>query len=284
MSNKYALEHRKNSGKTTIYTLIIIFSWVFGIPLFFAIGPFAMIVIFLGTVVGMLGLVFTGSAQSKNIKGFKEEYVIPRMMDFFTDFEYKLDSSLQTSTIRTLKLFDIGDSIYTDELIQGRYRDCSFLMGNVRCTETRRDSDGDTHTTTVFSGRLIIIGTSIIDEGEVTIRPRRMFSYPFRRGQILEYDHPICNRFEIRGTNYTELPKYLLDHINSFADIFSKYKFYYKIVNDRIYIAIDRIDNLYNVRDFSNTSLEAIDEIIKKDSIFFTNLISLILDAKEKGR
>lgn len=284
MSNKYALEHKKNSGKTAIYTTIVVLSWVLGIPLLFAVGPFAMIIIFLGTIIGMLGLVFIGGAQSKNIKGFKEEYVIPRMMDFFSDFEYKLDDSLQTSTIRTLKLFDTGDTIHTDELIKGRYRDCSFAMGNVKCTETHRDSDGDTHTTTVFSGRLIIIGTSVIDEGEVTIRPRRMFSYPFRRGQILEYDHPICDRFEIRGTDYTELPKYLLDHINSFANIFSKYKFYYKIVNDRIYLAIDRIEDLYTVRNFSDTSLETIDEIIKKDSVFFTNLISLILDAKAKGR
>lgn len=281
MSNRYAKEYQKNSNKTALFIIIIVLSFVGSIPLFFVMGPYAILITAVGVIIGFVGLSSSTSAQDKNADDFKREYVVPRMMEFFSDFEYKPTHSLQPATIREIKLFNYGDSIYTDELIQGRYRGCSFIMGNVKCTQTNRGSDGQYHVSTVFNGRLIIIGTSVIRNGEVTIKPKEFLPSFLKRGQKLEYNHSICDKYEIRGSDYIELPKYLLDHIENFGTIFKKYKFYYKIVNDRIYLAINHIGKLYDVGNCKNNSIEEIDEIIKKDSVYFTNLISLILDANK---
>ena len=282
VSNKYAREHEKHKTRNVIFGIIFGASFVVGIPLTFVIGPFAAIIIVVGAMIGGIGLATTGAAQAKNITEFKKEILAPRMMDFFSDFEYKPTESFLTSTVRELRLFNTGDSIYTSELYQGRYRGCSFAMSNVKCTETSRDSDGDTHTRTVFLGRLIIIGASVIDEGEVKIRPKGYLPFFYRKGKSLEYDHQVCRNFDIRGSELVELPRYFLDHVNNFGSMFYKHKFYYKVTHDRIYIGIDNIGQLYDVGDCKDTSIENIDRIIKKDSVFFTNLISLILDAKNK--
>lgn len=220
----------------------------------------------------------------KNKINFKKECLIPRMREFFSEFEYLCDDGLQRKTIRDLRLIPTGDAIYTHELIKGRYRGCSFVQGNVRCTETTKDMDGEESTSTVFWGRVIIIGLSVIKEGEVKIFPNRYGLFFNRDGVKLNYNHPVSEKYTIIGSDMIELPKYFLDHVATFGDIFNKYAFYYKIINDRIYIAINGINGLYDVGKGTDTSVETIDEIIKKDSAFFTNLISLIIEANEEEK
>jgi hypothetical protein len=241
-----------------------------------------MIVLFSFLISGMVMIINSNIKIEKNKKEFKNEYLIPRMREFFSEFEYNYDDSLQTSTIRSLKLIPIGDSIYTNELIKGRYRGCSFIQGNVLCTKTKEDMDGDESTTTVFKGRLIIIGLSVIKEGEIRITPENHTLYRIKGGKSLQYNHPVNENFDICGSDEIQLPKYFLDHIVTFSEVFNKYRFYYKIISDRIYIAIDHIENLYDVGSCKHASVGELDKIIKKDSAFFTNLISLIIDANKK--
>ena len=281
MSNKFAREHKENTNKITTGAVLCVVGILGATPMFmihFVIGAIFLFPLF---ITGMVLVVMGTTKAEKNKVDFKNQYLIPRMREFFSELEYEATNGLQDSTIRELKLIATGDSIHTSDLYKGRYRGCSFIQSDVRCTETKRDSDGDRHTTTVFSGRVIIIGISPIKEGEVKITPKWNTAYKVRKGAIpLNYNHPIVEDFNIFGSSEIELPRYFLDHIVSFKQAFYRQKFYYKILNDRIYIAIDNINELYDVGKCMDTSIEAMDKIIKRDSAFFTNLISLIIDAK----
>jgi hypothetical protein len=282
VSNEYAKRQEKSSILASLCTSLIVISFVIGLLLAFLVHPAGMILIVLGGLIGGIGLAFTIGEEKKNSQAFKEEFLIPRMQMYFSEFEYKNDMGLQRSTISDLGLFYTGDSIYTNDLIQGKYRGCSFRMGNVKCTETYTQMDGDRRTRVVFQGRVIIVGLSVLDSGQVTIKPKSFYVPTLlKKGQILEYDHPICDNFEIRSYQPVELPRYFLDYVNNMAQMFNKYKFYYKIVHDRIYIAIDNISPLYKIYNYKKTTPTDLDDIIRKDSMFFTNLISLIVDASK---
>lgn len=254
------------------------------------IGIFLSIIIFfVSTILGFLTLgtclvlVFVFSGKCKTVgKNVFNNYIVPKLEEAFDDFKYNEYSDISDDIIYESEVIDIGNRIRTSVVSQGYYRDVSFVQTGVISEHVSRDSDGDSSTTTLFKGRLIILGVSLFDNDGVVkiISHKSQYSIRHRGLDKTTLNKEIENYYNIyvSGSGLS-IPEKFLDHIMEMTKSFPQYIFNFKVEKDRLYVSIDNIvPEVYSLESVEKVTQENIDLLIKKDSYFITNTISNILD------
>lgn len=272
------------------YTIMIIFSVIFLVTFLILLKVHFMF--FIGFVISIIFLIYSIILDTQNASGYASirnkifnKYMLPALNGSFACFRYDKYKGLDHKMIRRLKLLDTGNSIYSDELIEGYYRGISFIQSSVLCEHESTDSDGDNHSCTTFSGRIIILGASLFyDEGHVHIIHHKNRNYRRLKNmrkvtlneEVEDYYNIYVDREDI------SIPKGFLAHITEIARAFPKYICSFSILNDRIYMVVEGIHrDLYNLKRLNKIDQESLESLIKQDSFLITNTISSILGKEE---
>lgn len=254
--------------------IIFVFSRI--IPVMITL--FALSILFL-----IIAIVNSISKKSQLSNEIYHNYIYPKLHEAFDDLKMNSLEGINRDIIRNLGFIDTGDRIETSNTMEGFYRGVSFVSCGVRCTETHRDSDGDLDTEVTFSGRLVMIGASLLDsDGFVDILDKTMHYKRFRlRTRKVTINHPAESMYDIFVDSQGQsLPQKVLDYLVEIKKLHPSCEFYFRFTNDRVYMLIENASVVpytlpWNLDDIDE---EKVDFIIKKDSSFITNTISLILD------
>lgn len=155
----------KKQNKCYLITALIgigIFSFIVFITGDFSFDLFTIIHSLMFTIVPtiILGVIIVSIFSSKEVKRFKDLYkkniVEATFKEVFTDVFFDVDKGIDYSVIYNTGMMDMGDSFSSNDYATGKYKNINFAVSDVNITETYTDSDGDSHTVTLFSGQWYI--------------------------------------------------------------------------------------------------------------------------------
>lgn len=172
--------------------------------------------------IGAVVLVLVGVVAALVIRGLHAtawtgsvaEAVMPAVCAHVGDisFDRHATAGFPVGEMQALGMVGSHDGVQLSDRLKGTYRGTSYVLAEARLTRRRRDSDGKTRNTTVFSGLLFAIDvpvpvpTPILitrDHGMIGNRLGSLFSGSKGRGMPrVEVDHPAFEAaFEVHAAN-----------------------------------------------------------------------------------
>lgn len=146
---------------------------------------FMFIMIFV--VVGGLNFFYIGPAQKEyrcKVKDFINNAVFQQMFD---SVSFNAESGYDKTLMRDTALIDLGNRYSSNDYLQGVYKKVKFSRADVLSQDETTDSDGDTHTTTLFRGQAYQFQFNKNTNSYVRIRDRRYFlSGKFSKGRKID--------------------------------------------------------------------------------------------------
>ena len=89
-------------------------------------------------------------------EAYKTYFVRASLEKVFPGCQYNHNAGISRNELAMLGMMSLGDSYSANDFVSGTYKGLNFAQSDVRITEERRDSDGDSYTVTLFSGRYAI--------------------------------------------------------------------------------------------------------------------------------
>ncbi len=223
-----------------------------------------------------------GAKCSKIDSDIFNQYLLPNLEASFRDFQYNSQDGIDQAIIEKLKFIDAGNKIATHDLMEGYYRDVSFVESGVLCQYEHEDSKGNIIADTKFTGRVIILGISMFSDDAVAElishnTHTRIGVYSLRKVTLNSEAEKYYDVYVSKEG--LSLPLRFLHHMAIMAKTFPDYDINVRIEKDRMYISIRGIERkAYSLESLETINKENLDILLKKDSYFITNTISSILD------
>lgn len=110
----------------------------------------------IGVVLVIASILFVAKQYFMFTAQYKNIFVRSSLNEVFDNLNYLPFQGLPREVIADTKMMRMGDSFYSNDYIEGDYKGVHVKQSDVRITETHHDSDGDSHTVTLFSGRWMV--------------------------------------------------------------------------------------------------------------------------------
>lgn len=191
---------RKARGWGSIAVLVT--AALVALTLFGARGDWRLFAALVVGVLGLIGGLAAWHSQASGWKGAVERTVMPAVCDHVGGLHYDGHGGqgFPLGAMRGLGVLPAFNRSSLSDELRGTYHGTPFELVEARLKRRRRDSDGDTKTTTVFRGLLFHVGvpveapTRILiarDWGAIGNRLGTLFSGGQRAGMPrVEFDHP----------------------------------------------------------------------------------------------
>ena len=117
-------------------------------------------VVFFGLTTWLTGHVITYFLYHKDLMKFyaayKKYFVESALLKVFPGCSYEFQNGISRERIAETGMMNTGDIFRSEDLVKGEYKGLKFEQSDMIIQEESRDSDGNTTTTTIFSGRYAI--------------------------------------------------------------------------------------------------------------------------------
>lgn len=128
---------------------------------FLAVGFVSFIIAApVGFLLFAVGIILMATWARKAQKAFadlyKQNIVRAALCEVFEDVSFFPSQGISEETVESTGMMYTADRFTSNDLVTARYKDVPFTQSDVHIEERHRDSDGDTHYTTVFRGRWMI--------------------------------------------------------------------------------------------------------------------------------
>ena len=209
---------------------------------YFMSGRQTIFLFYFSAVIVMISIiVITAISKTKYTPTFKEKVIGPFIKNIDKNLQYKPNEGI-SSVIYRMGEFEGYDNYYTEDLIIGKLDEkYSFQMAEVRTEEESTDSDGDTHTYTVFHGLFGNVECAKNIETTFKVRSDKgVLGKMFKGKTKVEMDSQEFEKyFDVYGDNKIIVMQILTSEVMSTMIDFiqqSKIKYELTINKDQIYI------------------------------------------------
>lgn len=196
---------------------------------------------FCAVIVMISIIVITAISKTKYTPTFKEKVIGPFIKNIDKNLQYKPNEGI-SSVIYRMGEFEGYDNYYTEDLIIGKLDEkYNFQMAEVRTEEESTDSDGDTHTYTVFHGLFGNVECAKNIETTFKVRSDKgVLGKMFKGKTKVEMDSQEFEKyFDVYGDNKIIVMQILTSEVMSTMIDFiqqSKIKYELTINKDQMYI------------------------------------------------
>lgn len=186
-------------------------------------------------------IIIVAISKTKYAPTFKEKVIGPFIKNIDENLQYRPNEGI-SSVIYRMGEFEGYDNYYTEDLIIGKLDEkYNFQMAEVRTEEESTDSDGDTHTYTVFHGLFGNVECAKNIETKFKVRSDKgVFGKMFKGKTKVEMDSQEFEKyFDVYGDNKIIVMQILTSEVMSTMIDFiqqSKIKYELTINKDQIYI------------------------------------------------
>lgn len=209
---------------------------------YFMSGRQTIFLFYFSAVIVMISIiVITAISKTKYTPTFKEKVIGPFIKNIDKNLQYKPNEGI-SSVIYRMGEFEGYDNYYTEDLIIGKLDEkYSFQMAEVRTEEESTDSDGDTHTYTVFHGLFGNVECAKNIETTFKVRSDKgVLGKMFKGKTKVEMDSQEFEKyFDVYGDNKIIVMQILTSEVMSTMIDFiqqSKIKYELTINKDQMYI------------------------------------------------
>ncbi len=159
------VRYKDKLTRTSLITVSILF--VLALIAFFAItgANFSIVTIlpalfmsaiFVFAITAIVVAIATRKEAAEYKKAYKAYFVEQNLAKTFTNLQYQHEAGLNKQTLAATQMINTGDRYSSNDLTMGKYKNVNFTQADVHIEEEYKDSDGDTHYTTIFLGRFMI--------------------------------------------------------------------------------------------------------------------------------
>ena len=204
-------------------------------------GQAIFVTTFCAAVFIIIITIICAASKTKYTPTFKEKVIGPFIKNTDENLQYRPNEGI-SSIIYRMGEFEGYDNYYTEDLITGKLDGkYSFQMAEVRTEEESTDSDGDTHTYTVFHGLFGNVECAKNIETKFKVRSDKgVFGKMFKGKTKVEMDSQEFEKyFDVYGDNKIIVMQILTSEVMSTMIDFiqqSKIKYELTINKDQIYI------------------------------------------------
>ena len=209
---------------------------------YFMSGRQTIFLFYFSAVIVMISIiVITAISKTKYTPTFKEKVIGPFIKNIDKNLQYKPNEGI-SSVIYRMGEFEGYDNYYTEDLIIGKLDEkYNFQMAEVRTEEESTDSDGDTHTYTVFHGLFGNVECAKNIETTFKVRSDKgVLGKMFKGKTKVEMDSQEFEKyFDVYGDNKIIVMQILTSEVMSTMIDFiqqSKIKYELTINKDQMYI------------------------------------------------
>lgn len=209
---------------------------------YFMSGRQTIFLFYFSAVIVMISIiVITAISKTKYTPTFKEKVIGPFIKNIDKNLQYKPNEGI-SSVIYRMGEFEGYDNYYTEDLIIGKLDEkYNFQMAEVKTEEESTDSDGDTHTYTVFHGLFGNVECAKNIETTFKVRSDKgIFGKMFNGKTKVEMDSQEFEKyFDVYGDNKIIVMQILTSEVMSTMIDFiqqSKIKYELTINKDQMYI------------------------------------------------
>lgn len=209
---------------------------------YFMSGRQTIFLFYFSAVIVMISIiVITAISKTKYKPTFKEKVIGPFIKNIDKNLQYKPNEGI-SSVIYRMGEFEGYDNYYTEDLIIGKLDEkYNFQMAEVRTEEESTDSDGDTHTYTVFHGLFGNVECAKNIETTFKVRSDKgVLGKMFKGKTKVEMDSQEFEKyFDVYGDNKIIVMQILTSEVMSTMIDFiqqSKIKYELTINKDQMYI------------------------------------------------
>lgn len=209
---------------------------------YFMSGRQTIFLFYFSAVIVMISIiVITAISKTKYTPTFKEKVIGPFIKNIDKNLQYKPNEGI-SSVIYRMGEFEGYDNYYTEDLITGKLDEkYNFQMAEVRTEEESTDSDGDTHTYTVFHGLFGNVECAKNIETTFKVRSDKgVLGKMFKGKTKVEMDSQEFEKyFDVYGDNKIIVMQILTSEVMSTMIDFiqqSKIKYELTINKDQMYI------------------------------------------------
>jgi len=168
-----------------LFVCVFVFFFISNVTSFFNMGNNlyrgSLFTLFPFALIGVILCGFS-SYYSKEYRGkVKTVYVLNCLNQLFEQVEYDYFRGFDKDYIRSTELVRMGNRYSSNDLISATYKGNPFQMSDLLIQEESTDSDGNSHTTTLFSGQWFIFKFKKNFTGYLQLRDRE--DSVFRNGK-----------------------------------------------------------------------------------------------------
>lgn len=160
-----------------------------------AITPILFITLFVIIIVGVLSCRKEYNAYKS---AYKEYFVRTSLEKTFSDLVYHETSAIDAPAYGFIRR---GDIYHSNDFVSGTYHGINFSQADVHIQDEYTDSDGDTHTVTVFRGRYMIFDFNRNFEDRMQIVSRKFRVARIKRSGKLFHK---TKKHQVESTTFNE--------------------------------------------------------------------------------
>lgn len=238
----------------------------------------------------VFGIIITTLVSAKSKKEFQDLYkkyiVLETFKTLCTNVEFDLDKGIARNVIASTRMMNMGDDFYSNDYVRGKYKEIPFESSDVRITETHTDSDGDTHTTTLFMGQWYIFDFNksfkadlqVCDKRFTNARRGGLFSkQKFHKVELEDID--FNKKFRVYAESEMDAFYVLTPHtMERIKELKAKVKgkLLFCFIDDKIHIGVSSNKDMYEASIFKKVDLDRAIEKTKEEISVITDFVDIL--------
>jgi hypothetical protein len=268
-------------------TIIVFVCFIVGSFVLFYINPIITFVLFFVFMVALIKLFLSSQKATKQFQDlYKKTVVIETFKIIFKDVNFDLDKGISSKIISETKMMDMGDTFYSNDYVSGKYKDIPFESSDIHITETETDSEGHSHTVTLFRGQWYIFDFNksfkadiqVCQKGFSNSRRGGLFSKtPFKKVELEDID--FNKKFKVYAQNELDafyvLTPNTIENIKKLLDKV-KGKLLLCFINNRLHIGVQSNQDFYEASLYKKVDIASSIEQTKKEISVITDFVDIL--------
>lgn len=171
-------------------------------------GIFALIVL-----IWIFIFLFTRKDKNNFQRAYKRTIVLESLRSIFSDVYYEPNNGIREEVLRSTSMINMGDRYYSNDYISAKYKNIPFVASDVHIEEEYEDSDGDTHTVTLFKGQWFIFDFNKSFKADLQICEKGFRNN--KRGSLFSEDR--LKKVELEDINFNkQFNVYAVNELDAF--------------------------------------------------------------------
>ena len=246
------------------------------------------------TAIGLLipGIIVASLISHKDIaefeKIYKQNIVVAALKEICTDVTFDYERGISREIIASTNMMNMGDTFYSNDYITGKYKNINFELSDVEIQEETTDSDGDTHTYTLFKGQWYIFDFNKEFKANIKIKGKG-----FTNSNVIVLFAKKEDKFkkvELEDTEFNKLYKvYAQNELDAFyiltPNMMTKIKevgekihgkLLFCFIDNRLHIAVHNNKDLFEASIYKKINIEEAKQKTQEEISAITDFVNIL--------
>ena len=247
----------------------------------FVVFPFVVFALMATLIVFLIFMIKRRSAYRAAYKKFFSHRVLTELLK---EYYYDHASGISRADLDAIGMVRLGNKYHSEDYVSGHYKDVGFVQADVLIQDEHTDSDGDTHTDTLFSGNWMVFEfpRSFVTKLAVVGRRTQMSVYAKGMEKFATESTEFNKKFKVYMQDGVEMfyildPK-MIEAMQALGEKFGE-KIFFLFVDKKLHIGLNNGSDSFEPPKHKKGDIDTVEEIERLSTEF--NTVFHLIDTLE---